>query len=1180
MSGTKKLHADFIEEIKQNADIVDIISGHIELKKRGKDYVGLCPFHDEKTPSFSVSPTKKVAYCFGCTWGGNALKFLMELNRASFFEAVLDLARSTNIPVRYEDGSTEYDYPDPLPRPLAPKPLPAKEEKENSESKDYTVDEWRVNRSVERLLSGTGDAAKALGWLQQRGITREMIKRYRLGLEKRVVTPNESNPERKETYWAIAIFIPVPSRSGRFYVKKRVAPWLSDDERPSYLGKWTQFGVPATIWFTQNPDEAQETWFCEGEWDAIKLGELARQRGKKIAVACSTAGAGSLPKQEQLDRLPGAVTSFFDRDEAGTKGAQKLAEALGERGRIALVPMGGDSDQKGWDVSNALDADYTWEDFEAAASLASCYIPPTEKDESSGDRPISRDEWELNFGFGKRLRERVKRALGGFKGFGKSSSPQPRPKETPDQLFQHASDRLKIWQDAVAKGYRYILDNSATGLGKSHAVGVAVPEEFGAEKLYYLSSDHRNPTTGAVEDNYTDLPVRHGGLKIDHSRKTPNGNPFLVWPQVGEEPDTRPNCFRYELFQHFRAKNFNVEASGSSPICKSCKLAYLCKEGTGGKYRASFRGDRKTALAADRIRAHADSMSSAEALDYSNSVIFWDEAEKQLNPIKQVPLTLEDFDRTWAKLEEESDSLYKTFKGVRLALRPLLTGKAKQPYHGWDDAAIRALLPDPLEVLSLGYLRDHDEQSRTQILQHISKEYISVLQGCLQPDFSFLKKQPDQIGKKEASENGISGAMRKTVNSKFRKEAHEEFAKGLQNLPLNWLVPLLKVWVGIEKGAFRCEKQELTIFTHSDRQAAIARAAKSNIFLDATATKEQLALQLGIDPEEIYVVSQKTPNHKNLKIIQITGMGKLGKDRSESLKGRVAALKRALKELYPNTVFGDRKAHTEAGDGQWFVNLRGSNEFQDAPAMAVFGIPYQNVGYLQALYQTLTGEFAPLDRESPHEGLQRFIEEKTQAEIKQAVGRLRSHLRPDEELIFIFVGDYDLSFLECEIEQIEAFKITPEAGTPAQITRWKILEAIRQLREQGEKVTQQAIASLAEISQPTIAKIAARFGGWKRLLKILLALLDPLYSDSNNFDSLTDEEKCLAQTYLPCLLDEPPEDAVRKIGDIIQTHGILAFLRILSAATPQTQARLLALMMRALPLNEQSELMLLVEGGG
>jgi DNA primase len=314
----RKLHPDCIEEVKERTDIVDLISGFVGLKKRGQEFLGLCPFHDEKTPSFSVSPTKKLAYCFGCSWGGNAIKFLMELNKVSFTDAVMDLARSTGVRIQYEDGSSDDDYPVSLPRPHQPI-TPVKQQEQSEPQKDYTVDERRVIASVKRLLSGEGDAAKALKWLHQRGITREIIKRYQLGLEKRVVTPNEFNPEKKETYWAIAIFIPVPNRLGRFYVKKRVAPWLSDGERPSYLGKWAQFGVPASIWFTHNPDEAQETWFCEGEWDALLLGELARQQGKKVAVACSTAGAGSLPKQEELCRLPGVVTTFFDRDDAGTK---------------------------------------------------------------------------------------------------------------------------------------------------------------------------------------------------------------------------------------------------------------------------------------------------------------------------------------------------------------------------------------------------------------------------------------------------------------------------------------------------------------------------------------------------------------------------------------------------------------------------------------------------------------------------------------------------------------------------------------------------------------------------------------------------------------------------------------------------------------------------------------------
>ncbi len=95
-----RLHPDTIEEVKQRADIVDVISEHVVLRKRGKDFVGLCPFHDEKTPSFSVSPTKQMYYCFGCNAGGNAIKFLMELGKRPFASVVLDLARRYQVAVQ------------------------------------------------------------------------------------------------------------------------------------------------------------------------------------------------------------------------------------------------------------------------------------------------------------------------------------------------------------------------------------------------------------------------------------------------------------------------------------------------------------------------------------------------------------------------------------------------------------------------------------------------------------------------------------------------------------------------------------------------------------------------------------------------------------------------------------------------------------------------------------------------------------------------------------------------------------------------------------------------------------------------------------------------------------------------------------------------------------------------
>lgn len=95
-----RLHPDTIEEVKQRVDIVDVIADYVVLKKRGKDYLGLCPFHNEKTPSFSVSPSKQMYYCFGCGEGGNAFKFLMELGKQSFSEVVFELARTYQVPIK------------------------------------------------------------------------------------------------------------------------------------------------------------------------------------------------------------------------------------------------------------------------------------------------------------------------------------------------------------------------------------------------------------------------------------------------------------------------------------------------------------------------------------------------------------------------------------------------------------------------------------------------------------------------------------------------------------------------------------------------------------------------------------------------------------------------------------------------------------------------------------------------------------------------------------------------------------------------------------------------------------------------------------------------------------------------------------------------------------------------
>lgn len=99
-----RLHPDTIEAVRQAANIVDVVAAHVVLRKRGREYVGCCPFHEEKTPSFTVSPTKGVYYCFGCGAGGNVIKFLMELQKRSFTDVVLELAQQYQVPVRTLDA--------------------------------------------------------------------------------------------------------------------------------------------------------------------------------------------------------------------------------------------------------------------------------------------------------------------------------------------------------------------------------------------------------------------------------------------------------------------------------------------------------------------------------------------------------------------------------------------------------------------------------------------------------------------------------------------------------------------------------------------------------------------------------------------------------------------------------------------------------------------------------------------------------------------------------------------------------------------------------------------------------------------------------------------------------------------------------------------------------------------
>ncbi|WP_320674447.1 DNA primase [Prochlorococcus sp. MIT 1341] len=111
-----RLHPRTIEAVKERSDIVDVVGEHVVLKKKGREFIGICPFHDDSKPSMTVSPAKQFYYCFSCGAGGNSIKFLMEFQKLSFSEVVLELARKYQLPVETADGPSQERFRQQLSR--------------------------------------------------------------------------------------------------------------------------------------------------------------------------------------------------------------------------------------------------------------------------------------------------------------------------------------------------------------------------------------------------------------------------------------------------------------------------------------------------------------------------------------------------------------------------------------------------------------------------------------------------------------------------------------------------------------------------------------------------------------------------------------------------------------------------------------------------------------------------------------------------------------------------------------------------------------------------------------------------------------------------------------------------------------------------------------------------------
>src|SRR5216684_1663797 len=153
----------FAEKVKQQADIVRVVGEYVRLKKTGKDFSGLCPFHQEKTPSFTVSPIKQIFYCFGCGKGGDVFNFIMEMEKCEFPEALRIAAEKCGIS---------------MPRPKERSPA---ERKENQQRALLVEMHGEAQTFFVKQLEGTLEGKAARAYLEDRGLDKDAIARFGIG---------------------------------------------------------------------------------------------------------------------------------------------------------------------------------------------------------------------------------------------------------------------------------------------------------------------------------------------------------------------------------------------------------------------------------------------------------------------------------------------------------------------------------------------------------------------------------------------------------------------------------------------------------------------------------------------------------------------------------------------------------------------------------------------------------------------------------------------------------------------------------------------------------------------------------------------------------------------------------------------------------------------------------------
>jgi DNA primase len=338
----------FAERVKQQTDIVRVIGDYVRLKKAGKNFSGLCPFHQEKTPSFSVSPGKQMYYCFGCHEGGDVFKFVMALERCEFPEAVRTVAEKSGIPI-------------PRPRDRSP------EERKENQQRSAIVDMHRDAAAFFARQLQTGSEGKvASAYLEDRGLDRDAIARFGIGFAPysgdallRALKPKYSEALLE------ASGLVSKNEGGRLYdrFRRRIMFPISND-----AGKVIAFGgramgddMPKYLNSPETPvysksnvlyhlDRAKESLrqadfaiLVEGYMDAIAV---ARAGLSNVVASCGTALAESQVKL--LTRFTRRIVVNYDPDAAGQAATERSLMLLLEKEfdvRVLALPGGADPDK-------------------------------------------------------------------------------------------------------------------------------------------------------------------------------------------------------------------------------------------------------------------------------------------------------------------------------------------------------------------------------------------------------------------------------------------------------------------------------------------------------------------------------------------------------------------------------------------------------------------------------------------------------------------------------------------------------------------------------------------------------------------------------------------------------------------------------------------------------------------